>query len=216
MVAAWAAALACACVCACTSIGARVPDRMVVHRGRTGAGGVSGGFRTLDDGPSRTAEQPNFGPWPGHLACVGLEVLLYSSLSRASGGIADALASRASVLRDVGVQVPLRPPRENPGFERVRGFPLFRGGDRWVGRIRAVVATRRSRAAGRCGASSPGARTSHGQSTLNGLTHPEWLNPPITAGGLSHSGWVKGPGHEGARVMCAAAGRPRRRPISRW
>src|SRR5579875_1585955 len=31
-------------------------------------------------------------------------------LSRASGGMADALASGASVLRDVGVQVPLRPP----------------------------------------------------------------------------------------------------------
>lgn len=30
---------------------------------------------------------------------------------RASGGMADALASGASVLRDVGVQVPLRPPR---------------------------------------------------------------------------------------------------------
>ena len=23
------------------------------------------------------------------------------------------------------------------------------------------------------------------------LTHPEWLNPPVRAGGLSHSGWVK-------------------------
>jgi hypothetical protein len=33
-------------------------------------------------------------------------------LFRASGGMADALASGASVLRDVGVQVPLRPPRE--------------------------------------------------------------------------------------------------------
>ena len=32
-------------------------------------------------------------------------------ISRASGGMADALASGASVLRDVGVQVPLRPPR---------------------------------------------------------------------------------------------------------
>jgi hypothetical protein len=32
-------------------------------------------------------------------------------LFRASGGMADALASGASVLRDVGVQVPLRPPR---------------------------------------------------------------------------------------------------------
>ncbi|SIP65203.1 hypothetical protein BN9982_170048 [Mycobacterium tuberculosis] len=31
-------------------------------------------------------------------------------LLRASGGMADALASGASVLRDVGVQVPLRPP----------------------------------------------------------------------------------------------------------
>ena len=31
-------------------------------------------------------------------------------LFRASGGMADALASGASVLRDVGVQVPLRPP----------------------------------------------------------------------------------------------------------
>jgi hypothetical protein len=30
-------------------------------------------------------------------------------LFRASGGMADALASGASVLRDVGVQVPLRP-----------------------------------------------------------------------------------------------------------
>jgi hypothetical protein len=33
-------------------------------------------------------------------------------LFRASGGMADALASGASVLRDVGVQVPLRPPAE--------------------------------------------------------------------------------------------------------
>ncbi len=32
-------------------------------------------------------------------------------LFRASGGMADALASGASVLRDVGVQVPLRPPK---------------------------------------------------------------------------------------------------------
>ena len=31
------------------------------------------------------------------------------SVSRASGEMADALASGASVLRDVGVQVPLRP-----------------------------------------------------------------------------------------------------------
>src|SRR5699024_7332669 len=23
-----------------------------------------------------------------------------------------------------------------------------------------------------------------------GLTHPEWFNPPVTAGGLNHSGWV--------------------------
>ena len=30
-------------------------------------------------------------------------------VTRASGGMADALASGASVLRDVGVQVPLRP-----------------------------------------------------------------------------------------------------------
>ena len=33
-----------------------------------------------------------------------------ASATRASGGMADALASGASVLRDVGVQVPLRPP----------------------------------------------------------------------------------------------------------
>src|SRR5699024_1199034 len=37
-------------------------------------------------------------------------VLPYFSVTRASGGMADALASGASVLRDVGVQVPLRPP----------------------------------------------------------------------------------------------------------
>jgi hypothetical protein len=34
---------------------------------------------------------------------------------RASGGMADALASGASVLRDVGVQVPLRPPCDESG-----------------------------------------------------------------------------------------------------
>ena len=35
-------------------------------------------------------------------------------VTRASGGMADALASGASVLRDVGVQVPLRPQNEHP------------------------------------------------------------------------------------------------------
>src|ERR1700744_5651316 len=34
---------------------------------------------------------------------------------RASGGMADALASGASVLRDVGVQVPLRPQCDESG-----------------------------------------------------------------------------------------------------
>src|SRR5262249_51579725 len=37
-----------------------------------------------------------------------------SVVFRASGGMADALASGASVLRDVGVQVPLRPPKALP------------------------------------------------------------------------------------------------------
>jgi hypothetical protein len=40
-------------------------------------------------------------------------------LFRASGGMADALASGASVLRDVGVQVPLRPQKQ---FYKLRGI----------------------------------------------------------------------------------------------
>jgi hypothetical protein len=53
-----------------------------------------------------------------HRLCVGVvgDAGYYSGrlhrLFRASGGMADALASGASVLRDVGVQVPLRPPAE--------------------------------------------------------------------------------------------------------
>jgi hypothetical protein len=50
-------------------------------------------------------------PLPG-VGVVG-DAAYYSGrlhrLFRASGGMADALASGASVLRDVGVQVPLRP-----------------------------------------------------------------------------------------------------------
>lgn len=71
---------------------------------------------------------------------------------RASGGMADALASGASVLRDVGVQVPLRPPRAvqlksvhqvrlricglttrfAAGDTRVAGLMLFSGLRRWL------------------------------------------------------------------------------------
>lgn len=41
-----------------------------------------------------------------------------ASATRASGGMADALASGASVLRDVGVQVPLRPQKADNAYMR--------------------------------------------------------------------------------------------------
>ena len=53
-----------------------------------------------------------------------LESLHAAIYTRASGGMADALASGASVLRDVGVQVPLRP--QNPNGPSLTAGPVFR------------------------------------------------------------------------------------------
>ena len=48
--------------------------------------------------------------------------------TRASGGMADALASGASVLRDVGVQVPLRPRKIGRDLQQGRGLSRAVGG----------------------------------------------------------------------------------------
>ncbi len=57
----------------------------------------------------------------GLLFWESLNAAIYT---RASGGMADALASGASVLRDVGVQVPLRP--QNPNGPSLTAGPVFR------------------------------------------------------------------------------------------
>lgn len=65
-------------------------------------------------------------------------------VARASGGMADALASGASVRKDVGVQVPLRPPPVGP--IRIRMGPTaFRGPFRWPCPCGPSSAGRRSR-----------------------------------------------------------------------
>ena len=52
--------------------------------------------------------------------------MVHRLFPRASGGMADALASGASVLRDVGVQVPLRPPNGSVNRRR-KGHELYEG-----------------------------------------------------------------------------------------
>lgn len=77
---------------------------MLVRESR--AGTRSAALRDFAASASRIGQKPvvngGFGAGGG-----GGDTL--SQLFGASGGMADALASGASVLRDVGVQVPLRP-----------------------------------------------------------------------------------------------------------
>jgi hypothetical protein len=88
---------------------------------------------------------------------------------RASGGMADALASGASVLRDVGVQVPLRPHCDVSGH-RNRSEPSF-----------VVAAVRR-------GAGADGHSDQRGQShTTDSVVHVE----AFLIGGLRTPGLVR-------------------------
>lgn len=100
-----------------------------------------------------------------------------ASATRASGGMADALASGASVLRDVGVQVPLRPPRavhephepeitNSKGF-LISGFSLFGGGvvrKLTVGELRVEVPPQKKYWRGSSGDTDEGSDQSTGGS----------------------------------------------------
>src|SRR5699024_3445945 len=102
----------------CTpTVAVTVARHPVDHRGEVRRKHVSEATEPLRCGRSHRSVRLRFHPaWRLETASTsGLVwpvwcVLPYFSVTRASGGVADALASGASVLRDVRVQVPLRPP----------------------------------------------------------------------------------------------------------